>query len=86
MLHDVALIGTVVPEHTLVGADAELWSEWNLQSYLMRDHFISIGRGYSGERWHLGMPGAPRPNADLEPVALPLRHYQLWQHPGDLGR
>lgn len=86
MLHDVALIGSVVPEHTLMGADAELWSEWNLQSYLMRDHFISIGRGYSGERWHLGMPGALKPHTDLEPVPLPLRHYQLWQGPGDRGR
>lgn len=42
LLHDTALIGKEIPPHSLVGATSGVREQWNLQSYLMRGHFISL--------------------------------------------
>lgn len=43
MLHDVYVIGKVVPSHTTVSVpDFETWNQWDLQSYFMRYFNISL--------------------------------------------
>lgn len=42
LLHDVYLIGNVVPRQTTVSIPKYMWNEWDLQCYLMRYFNISL--------------------------------------------
>lgn len=42
MLHDVYLIGQLIPENSVVHVDPPLYSAWNLQSYFIRHFNISL--------------------------------------------
>jgi len=42
LLHDVYLIGQVVPKQTTVSIPREMWNDWSLQCYLMRYFNISV--------------------------------------------
>ena len=77
MLHDVARIGTIVPRGELVSAPEQLWNEWNLQSYLLRYHAISIDAGPTPHRWRIGS-GHDGP-VGYEPIPLTTRTYTLWR-------
>jgi len=43
MIHDVHLIGKVVPEKTMLGSSMELWENWPLQEYFIRHYYICMG-------------------------------------------
>jgi hypothetical protein len=81
LLHDTDVIGAALPAHTLVGADPVVWEQWNLQSYLMRYHFISL-RSNGAAEWHLTQGNDPAP-AGYVPSNLPTRSIHLWQYVGD---
>ena len=77
LLHDTDLIGAELPEQALVGVPEAVWSQWNLQSYLMRYHFVSLtldGR----TAWWLTQGSGPAPEG-YEPVPLPTRTLRLWR-------
>ncbi|MBL7962852.1 MAG: glycosyltransferase family 39 protein [Flavobacteriales bacterium] len=76
MLHDVAVIGTQVPEGSVIGAHADLWEEWNLQCYLLRYHRIGIDPTDKPRSFRLLRTGHPAP-PDCIPMALDLRTYTL---------
>jgi 4-amino-4-deoxy-L-arabinose transferase-like glycosyltransferase len=46
MLHDVYLIGTVVPKQTTVTIPGNMWDEWDLKCYLVRYFNISVEPDY----------------------------------------
>lgn len=76
LLHDADVIGAVLPDHALVGADDAVWEQWNLQSYLMRYHFISLKPNGLAE-WHLTQGEAPPPPGYMrEPLSTRTIH--LW--------
>ncbi|MEZ4739102.1 MAG: hypothetical protein R2818_07020 [Flavobacteriales bacterium] len=83
LLHDTDVIGAALPVHTLVGADPAVWEQWNLQSYLMRYHFISL-RPKGAAEWHLTQGNDPAP-AGYVRSDLPTRTIHLWQRAGDGG-
>ena len=83
LLHDVDLLGRALPAHTLVSVGPEQWEEWNLQSYLIRFHAISVS-SRPGAAWHL-TAGEGAPPAGYRPVPLPTRHYRLWQRAEGTG-
>ena len=47
LLHDIYLIGKVVPKQTTVSIPPESWNNWSLQCYLMRYFNISLDSDYS---------------------------------------
>lgn len=77
LLHDVDLIGTTIPAHSLVAAEPAIWDQWNLQSYLMRYHYISLCVNCTSE-WQLTARDAIAPEGHL-PVAIPTRQVSLWR-------
>ncbi len=79
MLHDVDLIGARLPDRALIGVPEEMWNEWNLQTYFMRRHSISIAHSI-GTKWFLTKKN-DRPEMDARPVELDLRVYELWEIP-----
>lgn len=46
LLHDIYLIGTVVPKQTIISIPADMWNEWDLQCYLVRYFNISLESNY----------------------------------------
>ena len=42
LLHDVYLIGKVVPGHTSVSVPRDIWNNWDMQCYLIRYFNISL--------------------------------------------
>ena len=46
LLHDIYLIGTVVPRQTTVSIPSAMWNEWDLQCYLVRYFNISLETNY----------------------------------------
>jgi 4-amino-4-deoxy-L-arabinose transferase-like glycosyltransferase len=45
-LHDIYLIGTIVPRQTTVSIPADMWNDWDLQCYLVRYFNISLETNY----------------------------------------
>ncbi|NQV01125.1 MAG: glycosyltransferase family 39 protein [Bacteroidia bacterium] len=52
LLHDVYLIGTVVPRQTTISIPREMWNDWGLQCYLARYFSISLEGDYK-KRYYL---------------------------------
>lgn len=42
LLHDIHLIGTLVPENETINIDRSMWDDWYLQCYLIRYYNISV--------------------------------------------
>jgi len=42
MLHDIYLMGSVIPQRSIAGIPGELWNDWSLQCYMMRYFNISM--------------------------------------------
>lgn len=80
LLQDTALIGATVPPHALVTTDQAVLDQWNLQSYLMRHHFISL-TSRTGQPFALTTAGATGP-IGYERVPLATGKVQLWKRAG----
>ncbi len=78
MLHDIDRVGSVVPEWRMVGAPYDTWNEWNLQTYLMRRHFIPLVPENGEQQWLLQPKGAAPP-ADHRSIELSTRRYDLYE-------
>ena len=78
ILADVERIGRTVPQGAFVGIDPVLWERWNLQGYLLRDHFISMDPNNARHAWFLGPVGAPPPDG-AQPVDLGLSTVRLFE-------
>jgi hypothetical protein len=77
LLHDVDLIGAELPDQALVGVPGAVWDQWNLQSYLMRYHFVSLTVD-ARTAWWLTQGSGPAPEG-YEPVPIPTRTLRLWR-------
>lgn len=80
LLNDTALIGEVVPAHALVSAEQPVLDQWNLQSYLMRYHFISL-TGKPDQPFAVTVEGSPGP-AGYERLPLATERIHLWRRAG----
>jgi len=40
MIHDISLIGKIVPSGTTLGSTEKLWRDWSIQEYLIRHYYI----------------------------------------------
>ncbi|MCB0794619.1 MAG: glycosyltransferase family 39 protein [Flavobacteriales bacterium] len=78
MLADLDLILGEVPHGSLLTADPDLWSSWNLQSYLMRYGSVSIAVDDKAREWWLTSRTSTGPTGFVE-HPLPLRTLKLWR-------
>jgi len=81
LLHDVYLIGKVVPAQSVVDIPLEMWNEWDLQCYLQRYFHISVDTGYTREYTILDrtLPASLPP--DYIKVDMGTIQYDLYQKP-----
>lgn len=47
LLHDIYLIGAVVPKQSIISIPSEMWNEWDLQCNLVRYYNISLETSYN---------------------------------------
>ncbi len=53
MLHDIYLIGDIVPKDSLIKIDKSMWNEWSLQLYLIRHFNISVDPSKNQHNYYL---------------------------------
>jgi 4-amino-4-deoxy-L-arabinose transferase-like glycosyltransferase len=61
MLHDVQMIGELVPEGSVISADPESAANWSLLGYLNRYHTISVDRSGAVTDYHIAAESAAPP-------------------------
>ena len=79
MLHDVYVIGKVVPSHTTVSVpDFETWNQWDLQSYFMRYFNISLDDKTRNQYLLIERKKSETAPEDYELVPLETLRYDLF--------
>lgn len=80
-LHDIYLIGKVVPRGTVVGATMDLRNQWSFGEYLIRHYYISVD-GYikSTNDYVILESGTAAPDSiKIEKVNIPTIQYHLYK-------
>jgi 4-amino-4-deoxy-L-arabinose transferase-like glycosyltransferase len=78
MLHDVYLIGEVIPENTSIKIEPYLYDNWSLQFYLLRHFNISLGPSVENSTYFL-VEKDHSPSSNFEKVALDTKRFDLYK-------
>jgi 4-amino-4-deoxy-L-arabinose transferase-like glycosyltransferase len=79
LLHDVYIIGTVVPKQSLVSITSDMWNNWSLQCYLMRYYNISLESSYKNEYFIWDRTIANDTLANFRKVDIATVQYDLYK-------
>jgi hypothetical protein len=81
MIHDVHLIGRIIPKGTVLGSTKELWQEWSLQEYLVRHYYICMASEILPECEYIIIDSAEKisQKVKLEKVNIPTIKYHLYK-------
>lgn len=78
LLHDVYLIGKVVPKHSKVTIPIELWNAWDLQCYLIRFYNISLETVKENRYFIWNTPLSSDSASRYRQVDIPTQQYHLY--------
>jgi hypothetical protein len=78
MLHDVYLIGEVIPENTSIKIEPYLYDNWSLQFYLLRHFNISLGPSVENSSYFL-VEKDHAPSLYFEKVSLDTKLFDLYK-------
>ena len=80
-IHDVHLIGAVVPRGDIMGGTPTLWSQWSFQEYLIRHYYISLGSTITHTNDYVILEtGTSVPDSEnMEKVNIPTLRYHLYK-------
>ncbi len=79
LLHDVYLMGSMLPKQSTVSIPAELWSQWDLQCYLIRYFNISLETNYQNRFCIIDKKIQITPPANFKKVELKTIQYDLYK-------
>jgi len=80
LLHDVYLIGEIIPQHSIINIDKSMWNEWSLQCYLIRHFHISVDPSSNYHDFYLKKKTIDNVPIDkYEKVALTTKRYDLYK-------
>ncbi|MFH1004774.1 MAG: glycosyltransferase family 39 protein [Bacteroidota bacterium] len=81
MIHDIHLIGKIVPHGTKIGSTAELWQEWSLQEYLIRHYYICTDSKISSDNEYVILESTKNilDSIKFEKVNQPTIKYHLYK-------
>lgn len=81
MIHDVHLIGKVIPQKTMLGSSTELWQNWSLQEYLIRHYYICMGADMNAEHNYILIDAPEKIPSGIktEKVNIPTIKYHLYK-------
>lgn len=79
LLHDVYMIGEIIPDGSIVKIEPEMWDEWDLQCYLIRYFNISLDKSVSDRTYYLVNRSLDSVNAaGYEKLDLETKQYDLY--------
>lgn len=81
ILHDVHLVGDVIPSGTLIGIDNDMHNDWGLHTYMVRYYNISFDPNNENQHSFI-LSKKPKPEFDSSEfmrVDLPLKVYSLYE-------
>ncbi len=80
-IHDVHLIGSIVPHGDIVGGSPELWQHWSFQEYLIRHYYICVsGQISTANDYVILEVGTNVPDSiHIEKVNIPTIRYHLYK-------
>ena len=78
MLHDVYLIGEVIPENTSIKIEPYLYDNWSLQFYLLRHFNISLGPSVENSSYFL-VEKDHAPSSNFEKIGLDTKLFDLYK-------
>lgn len=83
MLHDTYLIGNTIPKGTVLGSTDELWRDWPLQEYLVRDFYICLDDTILPENKFILIASEESilPELEFRKVNIPTKKYHLYRKP-----
>ena len=79
LLHDIYLIGTVVPRQTTVSIPSDMWNEWDLQCYLVRYFNISLETNYENNYCIIDKTIQTDTLTDYKKVDIKTLQYDLYK-------
>ena len=80
LLHDVYLIGKIIPKHSIINIDKSMWNEWDLQCYLIRHFNISVDPSNNYHDFYLIEKTIDNiPIDKYEKAALTTKRYNLYK-------
>lgn len=80
LLHDVYLIGKVIPQHSIINIDKSMWNEWDLQCYLIRHFNICVDPSNNYHDFYLIEKTIDNIHTDkYEMVPLITKRYNLYK-------
>ena len=83
LLHDVYLIGTIVPVKTTISCPAEIWDEWELQCYLARYFNISLETDSRNNYFSLDNSLKMKDLPGYRKIDIPTLQYHLYARQQD---
>jgi 4-amino-4-deoxy-L-arabinose transferase-like glycosyltransferase len=80
-IHDVHVIGTVVPHGGIVGSYYQLFSQWSFQEYLVRHYYICLDSKITNANDYVILEsGTMAPDSiKLEKINIPTIRYHLYK-------
>lgn len=79
ILHDVYLIGEVVPEKAIINIDKNMWNDWSMQCYLIRYFDISVDYNKTEYDFYLSRKSNNSVSREeFEIVTSTMNYYQLY--------
>ena len=80
LLEDVYKIGETIPSHSTIRIDKEMWTNWSLQTNLIRHFFISVDKSNIEHEYFLKQKSdATTELSNYEPIAINLNQYTLFK-------
>jgi hypothetical protein len=81
MLHDVHLIGKIIPKGTILGSVDELWRIWSLQEYLIRHYYICQDNKITTENDYLLLESEKNvpPMYKVKKINITTKKYHLYK-------
>ena len=81
IIHDIRLIGKIVPTGTTMGSTQELWKEWSIQEYLIRHYYICQSDKITPENDFLLLESESQIPAGIktQKVNIPTIKYNLYK-------
>jgi len=80
LLHDVYLMGKIIPPHSVINIDKSMWNEWDLQCYLIRHFNISIDPSDKQHNFYLIRKTLDNiPDERYKKLGLNTKRYNVYQ-------
>ena len=81
LIHDVYLIGSVVPRQSTISVPEKIWNNWDLQCYLIRYFNISLETDYKNQFCIIERTAQIDTPKEFKKIEINTLQYDLYRRP-----